>query len=192
MNRTLNLRRGFTLVELLVVISIIAIIAGLVVPALLRGRGRAIKIQCTSGLKQIGTAALEYANKKYAFPYASGGSSEPRAHESLNKLVKSTAGKGLEPPIFICNASDQTPAEADEDGKYLLDEDSLSYAWALKKVKATGKSKNLGSDKYYDGYEEDISGHPDSIMLLKSDTSVIDVDLDGLDEDTGLPKGLGR
>ena len=60
----LHQRSGFTLVELLVVISIIAIIAGLVVPALLRGREEAWKAQCSNNLKQIYLAAVAYAQKK--------------------------------------------------------------------------------------------------------------------------------
>lgn len=53
---------GFTLVELLVVIAIIAILSGLVFPSLLGARRSAQSLHCLSQMRQIGVAAMMYAD----------------------------------------------------------------------------------------------------------------------------------
>ncbi|HEX6986672.1 MAG TPA: DUF1559 domain-containing protein [Planctomycetaceae bacterium] len=95
---------GFTAVELLVVAGIVSLLLALLLPAVMRARGRARMTQCLNNLKQIGTAQTNHAAK---------GDSGTAAFAAFFDLTKDLGYPNVRfddvIPVFLCPDDDGEP-----------------------------------------------------------------------------------
>ena len=135
-----NQKYKFTLIEVIVVIAIISILAGLILPASMKMRAKALKTSCMNNLRQIGQAVEMYASSNnYFLPTCTMTPSDPPPGEeglpSIRTVLASDVSGNAD--VFLC--------PADTDKKYFLRE-GLSYEWQSSVVngrKVDAKSMKL-------------------------------------------------
>jgi prepilin-type N-terminal cleavage/methylation domain-containing protein len=122
-------RHGFTLVELIMVIAIIAILTGLLLPAISRAKARGQRIQCLSNLREVGIGFQMFANDHgHQYPpmvsQREGGTFEVAGTASALVHFIAISNDIVTPRILACPSDTRPPAK---DWKS-IDRTNISYA----------------------------------------------------------------
>lgn len=181
-----NRKSGFTLVELLVVISILALLISLLLPALARARRTANNVVCLSNLRQLGLAYQEYVSE---YRFLSQGANNISTSFGGGEYYYTPANDWFEsmspfigtPALLVCPST--TISSVNNSWQYPPNDDVT--AWSMFFASPLGEPFNAGQrPQRLWTCQQRYTGIPPSIaaIALTSGWSIM----------TGLPRSFSR
>ncbi len=151
---------GFTMIELLVVITVVSLLITLTLPAITKVRAKANRAKCANNLRQIGVAAISYMTANLGpsstpgfLPHAGGPGTQDGADEVgivFSQLIRT--GNLDDARIFICPQSTDLPQVVPQGGQstYSIDEPDVrradapfSYGWTRRGLNTSTPSNTF-------------------------------------------------
>jgi type II secretion system protein G len=92
--------RGFTLIEMMIVVAIISILVGILVPNFMRARAQAQTAACEANLKEIATALEEYQTDHEAYPDVTSATDVTNTETNIGQYIRQTPIDPVAPSGF--------------------------------------------------------------------------------------------
>jgi prepilin-type N-terminal cleavage/methylation domain-containing protein len=194
MKQKLKIGRGFTLVELLVVIVIIAALAGLTAPMVIRQRKKADQTEAVNNARQIGIALLEFETEYGSFPDSTTATAvntatgnTPKSGSTANAIFHQlfAAGYTQSEAMFYCKAAYTKKPDGDvSTSTKALDAGECGFGIIMNGTAGFSSSTNpmrpicaapFTSDVAADTFDKEI--FDGKAVILKIDNSVVSANI---------------
>ncbi len=150
--------RAFTLIELLVVIAIIAVLNGLLLPAVQKVRDAAARITCTNNLKQIGLTLHGYHNDYGSLPPALRDHLPPTTDPHLYLSWLGRLMPYYEQGNLYCNMKEAFASQGDDPNPF-ANPPHVGFSTPLSILRCPSDSRQYTVDFPYDGFEVALTGY---------------------------------
>ena len=135
-------KHSFTLIELLIVIAIISILAGMLLPALSKVKETAHTITCANNMRQLGFAMLMYCDDYKRFPRRGSNSEDNSCWDvKIIPFLGTNGGKKVSYKSFVCDTWKGTPTP-DLSRSYAMN-DHLNDSAFMAKINTMGHDSKV-------------------------------------------------